>query len=97
MICLVNAGWNVLQCSTDATGFICLVSISPTIYKQLFCTKEFFAAFICLQFGFVIFCERISAKKAACKMLVKLTTVTLGVNFDEHNIVNVSNYVHELI
>ncbi len=50
-----------------------LVSISPIIYKQLFCTKVFCAAFICLQFGFVIFWRKSFGAKAAHKMLVKLT------------------------
>ncbi len=40
--------WNWLQ-----------VSISSTIYKQLFQTNVFCAAFIYLQFGFIIFCQRI--------------------------------------
>ncbi len=29
------------------------VSISPTFYEQLFCTKVFFKGFMCLQFVFV--------------------------------------------
>jgi hypothetical protein len=31
------------------------VSILPIFYEELFHTKVFFAAFMCLQFGFVIF------------------------------------------
>jgi hypothetical protein len=49
------------------------VSISPTFYKQLFCTKVFCAAFMCLQFEFVIFWRKDLGTKAAHKMLVKLT------------------------
>ena len=50
------------------------VSISPTFYEQLFCTKVFWAAFLYLHCRFVIFwCKEIGAK-AARKMLVKLTT-----------------------
>ncbi len=39
------------------------MQISPTFYEQLFCTKVFCAAFLKLQFGFVIFWQKeISAK-----------------------------------
>jgi hypothetical protein len=48
------------------------VSISPIFYKQLFHTKDF-CAFMCLQFGFVIFWQKDFGAKAAHKMLVKLT------------------------
>jgi hypothetical protein len=44
------------------------VSISSTFYEQLF-VKAFFY----LQFGFVIFCSKNIAAKAARKMMVKLT------------------------
>ena len=53
-------------------------SISSTFYEHLFCTKMLFAAFMCLQPGFVIFWQKEISAKAACKMLVILTT---GVNF----------------
>jgi hypothetical protein len=53
------------------------VSISPIFYEQLFRAKVFCAAFMCLQFGFVIFWGKDFCAKAAHKMLVKLTT---GVN-----------------
>jgi hypothetical protein len=49
------------------------VSISPIFYEQIFCTKDFGAAFMCLQFGFVIFWQKDFGAKAANKMLVKLT------------------------
>ncbi len=39
-----------------------------------FCTKVFFAAFLELQFGFVIFWHKNIGAKAAYKMLMKLTT-----------------------
>jgi hypothetical protein len=55
-----------------------LASISPIFYEQLFCTKDFCAAFTCLQFGFVIFWRKDFDAKAANKILVKLTP---GVNF----------------
>jgi len=35
--------------------------------------KVFCAAFMCLQFGFVIFCQKDFGAKAAHKMLVKIT------------------------
>ena len=49
------------------------VSISPTFYDQLFCRKVFFEAFMCLQFGFVIFFRKKITAKAFRKMLVTLT------------------------
>jgi len=51
------------------------VSISPTFYEQFFCTEVFWAAFLLLQFGFVIFWQKSIGTKAARKMLVKLTAV----------------------
>ena len=61
--------------------FICIKrykqSISPTIYKQLFCKQVFFWSFHVLTVWIVIFwCKEIGAK-AARKMLVKLTTGSL--------------------
>jgi hypothetical protein len=50
------------------------VSISPIFYKQLFCTKVFCAAFMCLQFGFGFFWRKDFGAKAAHKMSVKSTT-----------------------
>jgi hypothetical protein len=50
-----------------------LVSISPIFYALLFHVKVFCAAFMCLQFGFVIFGQMDFGAKAAHKMLVKLT------------------------
>jgi hypothetical protein len=52
---------------------IMLVSISPIFYEQLFHTKVFLTAFMCLQFGLVIFWQKDFGTKAAHKMLVKLT------------------------
>jgi hypothetical protein len=49
------------------------VSISPIFYKQIFHMKVFCAAFMCLQFGFVIFWQKDFGAKAAHKILVKLT------------------------
>jgi hypothetical protein len=50
-----------------------VVSISPIFYEHLFHTKVFCAAFMWLQFGFVIFWQKDLGAKAAHKMLVKLT------------------------
>ena len=50
------------------------VPFSPICYEQVFCTKVFCAAFMCLQFGFVIFWQKEIGAKTAHKMLVKLTT-----------------------
>jgi hypothetical protein len=52
------------------------VSISTTIYEQLF-TEVFCTASFCLQFGFIICWQKKMGAKAAHKMLVKLAT---GVN-----------------
>jgi hypothetical protein len=41
-------------------------------YFTTFYTKVFFEAFICLQFGFLIFWQKDFSTKAAHKMLVKL-------------------------
>jgi hypothetical protein len=49
------------------------VSISTIFYKQLFRTKVFCTAFMCLQFGFVIFWQKDIGTKAAHKMLVILS------------------------
>ncbi len=47
--------------------------ISPIFYEQLFHTKVLYAAFMCLQFGSLIFWRKDFGAKAAHKMLVKLT------------------------
>jgi len=49
------------------------MSILPIFYEQLFRMKVFCAAFMCLQFGVVIFWQKDFGTKAAHKMLVKLT------------------------
>ena len=54
------------------------LSVSPTFYEQLLLTEVLWAAFMCLQFGFVIFWRKEMRAKAAHKMLVK---VTAGVCF----------------
>ena len=43
------------------------------IYKRIFCTKVFCAAFLCLEFRFVIFCWKKFCINVAQKLLVKLT------------------------
>jgi len=47
------------------------VSISPTLYEQLFLFKS---VFMSLQIGFVNFCRKVIVAKVAHKMLVKLAT-----------------------
>jgi hypothetical protein len=49
------------------------VSISPIFSEQLFVQKFFCTAFMCLQFGFVMFWQKDFGAQAAHKMLVKLT------------------------
>ena len=49
----------------DALDILILVSISPTFYKQLFCTRVFCAAFMCLGLWFV------GKRKTEKKLLVK--------------------------
>jgi len=48
------------------------VSISTIFYEQLFNTKVFCAAFMCLLLGIEIFWQKDFGAKAANKMLVKL-------------------------
>ncbi len=61
------------------------VSISPIFYEQFFRTIVFFcAAFMCLQFGFVIFCRQDFGAKATHKMLVKLTPGLLRCQMDQY-------------
>jgi len=48
------------------------VSISSTFYDQLFGTEVFCTVFMCLQFGFAIFCRKKTGAKAARKMMVQL-------------------------
>ncbi len=50
------------------------MSISPTFYEQIFSVKVFCEAFFYLKFGFVNFWQKNIGAKAACKMLVQLTT-----------------------
>jgi hypothetical protein len=66
---------NKLEC-LSLPSFSILVSILPIFYEQLFAffhMKVFCAAYMCLQFGFVIFWQKDFGAKAAHKMLVKLT------------------------
>ena len=49
------------------------MSISPTFYEQLFCTKVFRAAYLYLRLRFVDFWQKEIGAKAALKMLVKLS------------------------
>jgi hypothetical protein len=56
----------------SSIGLVIQVSISPTVYAQLFGMEMFCAA---LQFySLIFFCQKNINTKAACKMLVKLTT-----------------------
>jgi len=74
-------------------SFFDQVSISPTFYKQLFHAKVFFGyctAFLHLQFGFVIICQKNIAAKGALKMLAKLTQ---GVDFI--NILQARFFLHK--
>ncbi len=52
------------------------VSISSKFYKQFFCANVLCAAFLYFLSDFVIFWWKNIGAKAACKMLVKLTTGT---------------------
>ena len=56
------------------------VSISPTFYEQLYCTKVLCTAFMSLQFQLVFFCRKEIGTKAAHKMLVKMTIAIVGVS-----------------
>jgi hypothetical protein len=54
------------------------VSISPTIYEQLFCIKSFAHLFKVWVFNFLV--KGNQRKKADHKMLAKFTTVTAKLN-----------------
>ena len=64
------------RCTPEYSYFLVeqVVSISPTFYEQVFCTKVFCEASLCLQFGFVLFWQKEIDTKAARNVLVKLTT-----------------------
>jgi hypothetical protein len=49
------------------------MTISPTFYEQIFCSKEFCKVFLKLQLGFVIFWPNNIGAKAGGKMLAELT------------------------
>jgi len=53
--------------------FVLKLSISPTIYEQIFVQKFVYTAFIKLQFGLVMFMRKIINEKSVYKMLIKLT------------------------
>jgi hypothetical protein len=50
-----------------------MVSISSTFYLNIFHMKVLCTAFLKLQFGFEIFCQKNISTRAARKMLIKLT------------------------
>ncbi len=62
------------------------MSILPTFYEELFCTKVVCKAFLYLKFafGYLLFWRKKIDGKGDLKMLVKMTT---GVNFmnDQHS------------
>jgi hypothetical protein len=58
---------NILAVANNRTNIHNQVSISPIFYEQLFHTKVFCAAFMCLQFGLVIFWQKDFGAKAAQK------------------------------
>ena len=66
-----------MEKQTHLFGIICQGSISPTFYRQLYCTELFFESFLYLQFVFVTFWWKEISKKAARKMLVKWTTALI--------------------
>jgi hypothetical protein len=59
-----------LVVSNEGKSFI---TLTPIFYEQIFCTKVFYTAFMCSQFGFVIFWQKDSGAKAANKIMEKLT------------------------
>jgi hypothetical protein len=68
-----------------------LVSISPLFHEQLFHMKVFCAAFMCLQFGFVIFWQKDFGTKTVHKMLVKLAPVTRALSAVQSLKMNIFN------
>jgi len=69
------AGLSLLAGSWPSPFSCCKIKVSilSTFYLQLFHIKVYFEAFLWLQFGFVIFCCKNIGKKAARKLLMKLT------------------------
>jgi hypothetical protein len=77
--------WSHAACSKEQAYFARAVSYAlkmsmklipevnfTNILRDAFCTKVFCAAFMCLQFGFVIFWQKDFGAKAAHKMFMKL-------------------------
>ena len=73
-----------------------LVSISPIIDKQFLCTKVFCAAFLYLQFVFIIIWQKEIFEQAAHTMMVKLTRVSNVVNHVA-NCIESTNTTHLII
>ena len=48
-----------------------LDQFETNILRAAFCIEVFFEAFMCSQFGFVIFCRKEISAKAARKMFIK--------------------------
>jgi len=61
--CVVTCWWNRPRCQ-----------FHQYFMSSFVCTKVFCTAFLCLQFGFIIFWRKNIGKKAACKRLVKYVT-----------------------
>ena len=57
----------------STTKLVFQEAISSTFHQPLSCTKALFAAFLYLQFVFVIFWQKEIGEKAEHKMLMKLT------------------------
>jgi hypothetical protein len=74
-----NVCQQLFACRTQFSEIDPWCQFQTKLYKHLFCTKVLFDAFF--YFALQFFGEIILAKKAACKMLVKMT---LGVNFYQH-------------
>ena len=67
MMVKLTQGWTT-RCSRANCSWNCdLGTISPAFYMQLFHMKVFYAAFMPLQFLFVIFLQREIGAKSVCK------------------------------
>jgi hypothetical protein len=67
---ITNPNCNLIKAVQRALVWLSILLI---FYEQLFHTKVFCAAIMCLQFGFVILWQEAFGTKAALKTLVKLT------------------------
>jgi hypothetical protein len=78
-------------------AFFHQMSISPTFYEQLNCSRVIFASFWRLNFRFILFWRKKSGAKGTLKMLVKLTPARKTVNGNPAHKAKNANYLFLVI